>query len=423
MSTVARDLRTGECVALKILNRQKMVSLDIVQKTKREIALLAHFKHPHVVQLYKCVSTPTDIFLAMEYVSGGELFDYIIKNGKVSECEARRYFQQIISAIEYCHRHAVVHRDIKPENILLDGYGNIKIADFGLSNVLRDGGMLRTSCGSANYASPEVVGGRQYGGPEVDVWACGIVLYVMLTGCLPFNSPQLPVLFQKIEAGKFYMPPYLCCDVQDMLYRILEVDPIKRITIDDIKYAAYLKYVYNEYSCRKHRWFTTDLPATLFSSHADIQSLRLKRSYLSDSHEYLIIFPNEHALIADTTVTPVQRGKFRIGSWSIKSQRSDTMYSNIDAITRMMTSAQQPKIRWHLGIRSSSNPTQIMCSLFEALLVANFEWRVLSPYTCRVRRKSMEHAQQRPIIMFELYKLKPNQYLLDLYHVCDDPVG
>uniref|UniRef100_A0A8D0A5B7 5'-AMP-activated protein kinase catalytic subunit alpha-1 n=1 Tax=Sander lucioperca TaxID=283035 RepID=A0A8D0A5B7_SANLU len=151
---------TKHQVAVKILNRQKIRSLDVVGKIRREIQNLKLFRHPHIIKLYQVISTPTDIFMVMEYVSGGELFDYICKNGKLDEKESRRLFQQIISAVDYCHRHMVVHRDLKPENVLLDAHMNAKIADFGLSNMMSDGEFLRTSCGSPNYAAPEVISGR-----------------------------------------------------------------------------------------------------------------------------------------------------------------------------------------------------------------------------------------------------------------------
>lgn len=147
---------TGHKVAVKILNRQKIKSLDVVGKIRREIQNLKLFRHPHIIKLYQVISTPTDIFMIMEYVSGGELFDYIVKHGKLQEHEARRFFQQIISGVDYCHRHMIVHRDLKPENLLLDHNMHVKIADFGLSNMMMDGEFLRTSCGSPNYAAPEV---------------------------------------------------------------------------------------------------------------------------------------------------------------------------------------------------------------------------------------------------------------------------
>ena len=115
--------------------------------------------HPHIIRLYEVIHTPTDIYVIMEYVKSGELFDYIVEKGRLAEEEARHFFQQIISGLEYCHRNMVVHRDLKPENLLLDARHNIKIADFGLSNVMRDGHFLKTSCGSPNYAAPEVISG------------------------------------------------------------------------------------------------------------------------------------------------------------------------------------------------------------------------------------------------------------------------
>lgn len=149
----------------------------------------------------KVISTPTDIFMVMEYVSGGELFDYIVKHGKLTEDKARRFFQQIMSGVEYCHRHNVVHRDLKPENLLLDQNLNVKIADFGLSNVMNDGEFLRTSCGSPNYAAPEVISGKLYAGPEVDIWSCGVILYALLCGTLPFDDEHVPALFRKIKCN------------------------------------------------------------------------------------------------------------------------------------------------------------------------------------------------------------------------------
>lgn len=148
---------TKHKVAVKILNRQKIKSLDVVGKIRREIQNLKLFRHPHIIKLYQVISTPTDIFMIMEYVSGGELFDYIVKHGKLQEIDARRFFQQIISGVDYCHRHMIVHRDLKPENLLLDHNMHVKIADFGLSNMMMDGEFLRTSCGSPNYAAPEVI--------------------------------------------------------------------------------------------------------------------------------------------------------------------------------------------------------------------------------------------------------------------------
>lgn len=143
--------------------------------------------------------------MVIEY-AGGELFDYLVNHGRMPEEQARRFFQQILCAVEYCHRHKIVHRDLKPENLLLDSNLNVKIADFGLSNIMTDGDFLRTSCGSPNYAAPEVISGKLYSGPEVDVWSCGVILYVLLCGKLPFDDDFIPSLFKKI-ARRFPCTP------------------------------------------------------------------------------------------------------------------------------------------------------------------------------------------------------------------------
>mmetsp|Transcript_19638 Transcript_19638/g.63124 ORF Transcript_19638/g.63124 Transcript_19638/m.63124 type:complete len:481 (+) Transcript_19638:299-1741(+) len=194
---LAEHVSTGHKVAVKILNRAKIVALDMAEKVKREINILQRCTHPHIIRLYEVIDTPTDIFVVMEYVSNGELFDYIVSKGRLAPDEARHFFHQIISGVEYCHYHHIVHRDLKPENLLLDADNNIKIADFGLSNVMRDGEFLRTSCGSPNYAAPEVISGHLYAGPEVDVWSCGVILYALLCGSLPFDDESIPNLFKK----------------------------------------------------------------------------------------------------------------------------------------------------------------------------------------------------------------------------------
>ncbi|OON14241.1 kinase domain protein, partial [Opisthorchis viverrini] len=245
---------TGVQVAVKIVNRDKIKALDVAGKLRREILNLWLFRHPHIIKLYQVISTPTDIFMIMEFVSGGELFDFIVKSGKLSEKEARKFFQQIISGVAYCHRHKVVHRDLKPENLLLDSNHNVKIADFGLSNMMQDGEFLRTSCGSPNYAAPEVISGKLYAGPEVDVWSCGVILYALLCGTLPFDDEHIPTLFKKIKAGYFHLPETLSPGVRDLLRRMITVDPIKRATIEEI---------------RRHPWFVVDLPNHLFPQERD----------------------------------------------------------------------------------------------------------------------------------------------------------
>ena len=242
---LAQHLATGAQVAIKILNRARIKELGMEEKVRREIKILRLFDQPHIIRLYEVIDTPTDIFVVMEYVSGGELFDYIVSRGRLSEEEARRIFQQVLSGIEYCHHHGVVHRDLKPENLLLDRDQSIKIADFGLSNLMRDGEFLKTSCGSPNYASPEVICGNLYAGPEVDIWSCGVILYALLCGSLPFDDENIPSLFTKIKNGIYTLPGHLSELSRDLIRRLLVTDPLRRITISEI---------------RQHPWFRTNLP-------------------------------------------------------------------------------------------------------------------------------------------------------------------
>jgi carbon catabolite-derepressing protein kinase len=185
--------------------------------------------------------------MVLEY-AGGELFDYIVNHGKLAEVQARKFFQQIVCAVEYCHRHKIVHRDLKPENLLLDDQQNVKIADFGLSNIMTDGNFLKTSCGSPNYAAPEVISGKLYAGPEVDVWSCGVILYVLLVGRLPFDDEYIPTLFKKIAAGNYSTPSYLSPGATSLIRKMLMVNPVHRITIPEL---------------RMDPWFTKDLPPYL----------------------------------------------------------------------------------------------------------------------------------------------------------------
>jgi carbon catabolite-derepressing protein kinase len=181
--------------------------------------------------------------MVLEY-AGGELFDYLVKHGKMAEAKARRFFQQIVCAVEYCHRHKIVHRDLKPENLLLDNDLNVKIADFGLSNIMTDGNFLKTSCGSPNYAAPEVISGKLYAGPEVDVWSCGVILYVLLVGRLPFDDEFIPTLFKKISAGSYNVPNFISQGARHIIHKMLKVNPVQRITIQEI---------------RQDPWFNEDL--------------------------------------------------------------------------------------------------------------------------------------------------------------------
>lgn len=237
---LAYHITTGQKVALKIINKKVLAKSDMQGRIEREISYLRLLRHPHIIKLYDVIKSKDEIIMVIEY-AGNELFDYIVQRDKMSEEEARRFFQQIISAVEYCHRHKIVHRDLKPENLLLDEHLNVKIADFGLSNIMTDGNFLKTSCGSPNYAAPEVISGKLYAGPEVDVWSSGVILYVMLCRRLPFDDESIPVLFKNISNGVYSLPKFLSEGAANLIKRMLIVNPLNRISILEIMQDEWFK--------------------------------------------------------------------------------------------------------------------------------------------------------------------------------------
>ncbi|KAF6780436.1 hypothetical protein AHF37_00071 [Paragonimus kellicotti] len=302
---------TGKKVAVKIVNREKL-SESVLQKVEREIAIMKLIEHPHVLGLYDVYENRRHLYLILEHVSGGELFDYLVRKGRLSPKEARRFFKQIISALDFCHSHCICHRDLKPENLLLDDKLNIRVADFGMAslqpegslletscghrdlkpenlllddklnirvadfgmaslqpegslletscghrdlkpeNLLLDdklnirvadfgmaslqpeGSLLETSCGSPHYACPEVIRGEKYDGRMADVWSCGVILYALLVGALPFDDDNLRNLLEKVKRGVFHIPPFVSPDCQSLLRSMIEVDTRKRITLKDV---------------------------------------------------------------------------------------------------------------------------------------------------------------------------------------------
>ena len=206
---LARHEFTGNEVAIKMINKKKVKNSKMSTKIQREIRLLKYFNHPNMIKLYQVLDTDLNIYMVIEYVPGGELFHLVNEREGLSEIDSRRLFQQIISGLEYCHKNLVAHRDLKLENILVDERGNIKIVDFGLSNFMKDGQFLKTGCGSLHYAPPEIILGKPYTGAEVDIWSCGVILFSMLTGYLPFDEDNHTVLVKRICSADFEIPSHV----------------------------------------------------------------------------------------------------------------------------------------------------------------------------------------------------------------------
>jgi 5'-AMP-activated protein kinase catalytic alpha subunit len=226
---------TGEKVAIKILEKDKICDVSDVERVAREIHILKLIRHPNIVQLYEIIETPKQLYLIMEYASGGELFDHIVARTRLSEPEACKFYQHIVSGIEYIHRLNVVHRDLKPENLLLDHNGQIKIVDFGLSNTYRPEELLKTACGSPCYAAPEMIAGKSYNGLLADLWSSGVILFAMVCGYLPFEDPNTSDLYKKILSGDYKCPKFLSAEARDFLACILNTDPQQRYNIANIR--------------------------------------------------------------------------------------------------------------------------------------------------------------------------------------------
>ncbi|KAM6913662.1 serine/threonine-protein kinase BRSK1 [Lycodopsis pacificus] len=225
---------TGQKVAVKIVNREKL-SESVLMKVEREIAILKLIEHPHVLKLHDVYENNKYLYLVLEHVSGGELFDYLVKKGRLTPKEARKFFRQIISALDFCHSHSICHRDLKPENLLLDEKNNIRIADFGMASLQVGDSLLETSCGSPHYACPEVIRGEKYDGRRADVWSCGVILFALLVGALPFDHDNLRQLLEKVKSGVFHMPHFIPPDCQALLKGMIEVNPDKRLTLEAIQ--------------------------------------------------------------------------------------------------------------------------------------------------------------------------------------------
>ncbi|KAJ8633418.1 hypothetical protein MRB53_026754 [Persea americana] len=239
----ARSLISGQSVAIKTIDKEKIHKVGMIDQIKREISVMRLVRHPNVVQLYEVMASKTKIYFVMEYVKGGELFNKVAK-GKLKEDVARKYFQQLIGAVDFCHSRGVYHRDLKPENLLLDENGNLKVSDFGLSALgesRKQDGLLHTTCGTPAYVAPEIISKKGYDGAKADIWSSGVILFVLLAGYLPFRDSNLVEMYRKISRGEFKCPNWFPPEVCRLLIRVLDPNPSTRICITKIMENSWIK--------------------------------------------------------------------------------------------------------------------------------------------------------------------------------------
>lgn len=230
----ALHVETGQKLAIKILDKEKIAKKNDETRVAREIQILQTMHHPNLIQLYEIIETNKSFFFLMENATGGELSTYLETKGKLSEEEALKYFRQLVSAVRYMHSVGIAHRDIKPANILLDDRQSLKLIDFGLGNIYKPNQLLETPCGSPCFAAPELISGNPYEGETLDVWSCGVTLYNMVYGRLPFDDRSKEYLYESITACRYPLPSGPSRGCIKMIQRIFVLDTKKRIRFDDI---------------------------------------------------------------------------------------------------------------------------------------------------------------------------------------------
>ncbi|OZJ05789.1 hypothetical protein BZG36_01277 [Bifiguratus adelaidae] len=276
---LAEHRHTKEKVAIKAVDKRNFKNEDQKIHAFNEKGISETFSmglsHPNIVAVHEVFQDRDFIWIVMEYLEGGELFDRIKEEGRLSERDAKKWFREIVKAVDYIHRHHIVHRDLKPENILLDLDGNVRLCDFGFGKFCNRNQVLQTYCGSPFYAAPEMVTATPYIGPPADIWSCGVILYAMLSGKLPFQSENMPELFEKISNGQYAKSRFIPQLAQDVINWMLQVAPQDRAT------AA---------SILQHPWLQEPLSLRDRHSAEDLNYLNIARKFVSDEmasyHQY-----------------------------------------------------------------------------------------------------------------------------------------
>ncbi|KAK9706812.1 hypothetical protein RND81_07G153100 [Saponaria officinalis] len=279
---LAKNVKTNENVAIKVLDKEKIMKGGLMSHIKREISILRRVRHPNIVQLFEVMATRSKIFFVMEYVRGGELFKKVAK-GRLKEDVARKYFQQLISAVSFCHTRGVYHRDLKPENLLLDEHGDLKVSDFGLSTVsdqIQQDGLFHTFCGTPAYVAPEVLSRKGYNAAKVDVWSCGVVLFVLMAGYLPFHDTNIMTMYRKIYKGEFRCPRWFSAELVKLLVRLLDTNPETRITLPEVMENVWFKKGFKQV-----KFYIEDDKLCKFN--CDIEEIDLENSTHSESGSVL----------------------------------------------------------------------------------------------------------------------------------------
>lgn len=330
---LAKNVENGDYVAIKILDRDHVLKHKMMDQLKREISAMKIINHPNVIKIFEVMASKTKIYIVLELVNGGELFDKIATHGKLKEDEARSYFQQLINAVDYCHSRGVYHRDLKPENLLLDTNGVLKVSDFGLSTYSQqEDELLRTACGTPNYVAPEVLNDRGYVGSSSDIWSCGVILFVLMAGYLPFDEPNLTSLYRRIGRAEFKCPSWFSPGAKKLLQSILNPNPITRIKIPEIL---------------EDEWFRKGYKPACFTEEEDVNVDDVAAAF-NDSKENLV---------TETKEKPVSMNAFELISRS-DSFNLDNLFEREKGVVKREThfTSQRPANEIMSKIEEAAKP-------------------------------------------------------------------
>ena len=325
---------TKEKVAIKIMEKNKIIDQEDLKRIQREIEMLKSLNHPNVIKIYKISEDSKKIYIIMEYCENGELFNRIVNKQRLNEDEAALFYYQLINGLEYLHKNKIIHRDLKPENLLLSKDDILKIIDFGLSNYSKfDDILLGTPCGSPCYASPEMVSGQRYNGFLIDIWSTGIILFAMICGHLPFEDNNNEILFRKILNCQINYPNHIGKIALDLMKKIIVTDPSKRIILQQIKnHPFYLRGkllfsknhpdIFNNYNNSQE----------LINNYNNINPLFITRNIKSKENKIINVKNNSN------NDFDIKKDKFNVDYRSNKSKKIDlNKLNNLNPYNNVIT--------------------------------------------------------------------------------------
>lgn len=227
---------TNRKVAIKIYEKSKLVDIMRQKSVQGEIKILSKIDNTNIVKMYQTIDTSKYLYIILEFISGCSLSTLLKRklNRRMEEFEANKLFRELLMALDYCHRNGITHRDVKLENTLVDKNNNVKLIDFGFATCFSNEKKVKMFCGTPSYMAPEIVARKEYVGPPVDIWAAGVLLYILITGNFPFRANSDKELYRQIMKGNYVVPEYVSISAKHLIAKMLCVDPQKRAKASDL---------------------------------------------------------------------------------------------------------------------------------------------------------------------------------------------